>query len=186
MPRPMSSLETKVFAKWLEWGGYTKAVAGAKEWAAAFNAAKTALENRRGLLVFGKTGRGKTCLLRSLEKYISKGLKREAFWLYTKDGAAMRWMADDEASRILLKRTVFIDDIGAEEVVVDYGNRKDVVGDFVQRYHERGEGLLFGSTNLSSIDLNQRYGTRVLSRLVSMCVCFKMDGEDKRERMVCK
>lgn len=182
----MSSAESAAFGKWIEHGGFRRDVAGDAAWRSAVAAARVALENKRGLLVFGKSGRGKSCLLRAVERYISKGVRRETIWLYCKDESCIGWMKDDAASRVLLGRTVFVDDIGSEETVVDYGNRKDVVGDFIQKYYEHGSGLLFGSTNLSSIDLNAKYGTRVLSRLLSMCVCYKMEGEDKRKRMVIK
>jgi DNA replication protein DnaC len=81
---------------------------------------------------------------------------------------------------------IYIDDIGCEEKIKDYGNTIDVVSDFIQLYHQFGKGVLFATTNLSSAKLNERYDSRVVDRLLDMCVVYAMKGESKRERIVMK
>lgn len=83
-----------------------------------------------------------------------------------------------------LNDTVFIDDIGAEEIIREYGNVVDVIGDFVQRYHYRGKGRFMATSNLNSQQLNERYGGRVLDRIMEMCVVLRLDGKSKRERII--
>ena len=58
------------------------------------------------------------------------------------------------------------------------------MGDFIQRYHYKGKGRLMVTTNLNSSQINERYGGRVLDRLLEMCVVYKMSGNSKRERVV--
>ena len=44
---------------------------------------------------------------------------------------------------------------------------------------------MIGSSNLGLKDgINQKYGTRVMDRILEMCVCLKFEGGSKRERMM--
>lgn len=133
----------------------------------------------RGLFVTGGAGVGKTHLLRTMHRALRKD---GSVWYYCKspdDMFALRSIDCDA-----LNDTVFIDDIGSEEILKEYGNVVDIIGDFVQRYHYRGKGRFMATSNLNSQQLNERYGGRVLDRIMEMCVVLKLDGKSKRERII--
>lgn len=77
--------------------------------------------------------------------------------------------------------SVVLDDMGAETLRNEYGIKRDVVGEFICRYHSRGKGRLFITTNLSGNELLDRYGGRVFDRIKQMCVPVHMDGTTKRK-----
>ena len=86
-----------------------------------------------------------------------------------------------------------LDDIGTEDVKVNYGNRKSVIGDIIeQRYSiiEKLEDpdniknncgdLLHATTNLSSPQLVEYYGGRVTSRMREIFNFIELPGNDRR------
>ena len=119
--------------------------------------------------------------MRAVQRWLNP---RTLNWVYVKEPADIEYMRSKDDD--ILKANVYVDDIGCEEIIREYGNVVDVVGDFTQRYHYRGEGRFFATTNLNSEEINQRYGTRMLDRILEMCVVMKFDGKTKRERIVIK
>lgn len=163
----------------LERNGWMKAVAGKEDFDRATRAIKLMLETNRGLLLSGEAGSGKTHLARALKNILHLDCMS---WYYCKDKDHMdelRVSFDDA-----IKSDVILDDIGSEDVRVEYGNRIDIVGDFIQLYHARSLRRFIGTTNLSSEGMMNRYGGRVVDRLGEMCVTFRLKGESKRERIV--
>lgn len=161
--------------------GWTRVVAGDADFDKAVRAVVVMFEKGRGLFLTGAAGCGKTHLMRAIQKALNP---KTLNWCYCKepdDIAYMRSRDDD-----ILQTNVYVDDIGCEEIIREYGNVVDVVGDFVQRYHYRGKGRFFATTNLNSEEICQRYGMRMLDRIMEMCVVLKLDGKTKRERVVIK
>ena len=58
-----------------------------------------------------------------------------------------------------------------------------VSGDFIVTWHElhRTGTRLVVTTNLTTAELDARYGGRVLSRLKDLCVPLRLNGGDKRK-----
>ena len=137
-------------------------------------------EKSRGLFLTGPAGCGKTALLKSLNRLMKKGDKSN--WIYCKERDDIEYLRSRDAE--WLNDTLWLDDIGVEEVVKEYGNTIDVIGDAIQMYHYRGRGRLMVSTNLNSQGLNEKYGTRTLDRILEKCVVLKFNGKSKRERIV--
>lgn len=114
--------------------------------------------------------------------------RHEHSFLYCKDPKHIGWMR--RSREFYYNRDVILDDIGVEDIIHEYGNVIDVVGDFIQMYHLNGRGMFVATTNLHAtrvdgVDgINEKYGGRVLSRLLEMCVVLKLSGQDKRERKV--
>ena len=151
---PTLQVSSESVANTIERFGWTKSVAGEADFDKACRAISAMFTRARGLFITGGAGVGKTQLLRTM----LRSLKRDgSIWYYCKspdDMYALRSMDCDA-----LNDTVFIDDIGAEEIIREYGNVVDVIGDFVQRYHYRGRGRFMATSNLNSQQLNERYGT---------------------------
>ena len=184
------------FLERLEAHGFTREIAGEDD----FNAALGAIRKMQppkpsepsgnahpflcprlpGLIVAGKYGVGKTCLVEAITQALS--LPTTEVNLANPDDLEMldsRWMV--HCSRNLYERNVILDDLGAESAVSEYGVRKEPVADFIIRYHLIGRKRLFITTNLNTEEIDARYGGRLLSRLKDLCVPLRLSGNDKRQ-----
>lgn len=169
----------------LETHGFSREVAG-EDFGKAVKAIRLAFESGRGLFVVGQPGCGKTTLLLALHRILSHEISR---WVAVKVQNALRWLND--ASDFYYEQSVFIDDIGAEEVYREYGNVYDVVGDFIQRFHanRRRGAYFYGTSNLGfskpfeadGETVNHKYGSRVYDRICEDCIVLLMGGKTKRK-----
>jgi DNA replication protein DnaC len=169
-----------VVADALERFGFKKDVAGS-EFDNAVKAVVTAHNNMRGLFISGNVGCGKSQLMMAIAQWNRSPISR---WVYVKDMARIAHLK--YTPEFFYANNIYLDDIGCEEKLKEYGNTIDVVGDFIQLYHQFGKGMLFATTNLSSAKLNERYDSRVVDRLLDMCVVYPMGGESKRKRIIIK
>ena len=175
---PTRVVSSDIIAQALEENGWVKSIAGDAEFNKAVSAIQAMFSSGRGLLVTGDAGCGKTQLMSALRDWLNSDTLN---WMYCKEPKDINYMRyDDDA----IKGNVFVDDIGCEEIIREYGNIIDVVGDYIQRYHYRGNGRFIATTNLNSQQINERYGARCLDRLLEMCVVLKLNGKTKRERIV--
>jgi DNA replication protein DnaC len=76
-----------------------------------------------------------------------------------------------------------IEDVGAEDIKNNYGNKTNVIGDIMEsRYVNKCLGPFFhGTTNLTVSQLEQFYGGRVISRLRESVNLIELDGPDRRK-----
>ena len=176
---PIRSVSSEKIAALLEANGWMRSVAGDEDFDKAVQAIVTMYASGRGLFLTGEAGCGKTQLLKALQKIM--GLDCYC-WFYCKDADDMAALRPSDSDA--LNHNVFVDDIGSEEIVREYGNTVDVVGNFIQLYHYRGKGRFLATTNLNSQAINERYGGRILDRLLEMCVVLKLRGKSKRKRII--
>lgn len=178
----------------LEKGGFLKARTEQHNWRCAelaFAAVRGQL--RPGAILAGPTGRGKTCLAEALKSRIGgcpmsnitvdfggewePWVLNQAFRVPEDTGNFHR-SAGDSCLWVL-------DDVGAEEIVRDYGNVRDCFARFILRWDRltkfaKFHNPLLITTNLSKDGIRERYGDRILSRLLPLAWCpFK--GVDKRD-----
>lgn len=164
----------------LERNGWLKSVAGDHDFDNAVKAIRLSFENRRGLFLIGAAGCGKTSLLRTLHKMFRA---EPSSFIYCKDDRCLSWLKGQP--EFYYKSDVFLDDVGCDDIRKEYGNTVDIIGDFVQKYHMYGKGRFYGSSNLGLKDgINAKYGTRVMDRILEMCVCLKFEGGSKRKRIM--
>jgi DNA replication protein DnaC len=127
-------------------------------------------ESKRGLLLFGKPGTGKTYFCQRL----LGGLRTIPISRLIKSLAD----SDDGARDIELFGNMAIDDLGTEDK--PYGRDLcPLLIDIRWRAFENGAST-FLTTNLTPAQLKQRYDARVLSRILGMCDTFTTDGDDQR------
>ena len=132
---------------------------------------------RVGVIITGDYGCGKTHFMKSLKlrgKFIDLTLA-ETVELLDQHGGYQSSL--DE----MCEGNIFLDDLGAESIKNEYGVKRDIVGEFICRYHSRGKGRMFITTNLRGPELLDRYGGRVVDRLKQLCVPVRMTGKSKRE-----
>jgi DNA replication protein DnaC len=171
-------------------------------------AAENEIENpslSKGLLIAGNFGTGKTWMM----KLFSKNA-RQTYWMRSAKEIAQGYLnsgkkrADGsfEDKKIpieyieLFKNAVndaavfyqplsglCIDDLGSESKKNNFGNVMNVVGDLIEeRYYNKNYGLyLHATTNLSSIELKDFYGERVVSRMREIFNFIELPGTDRRK-----
>jgi hypothetical protein len=112
-----------------------------------------------GIMLHGDVGHGKTFLLKCLgvriwgaDEICDYGLRHIQEWYEDTDG-----------------RQLCIDDIGAEMTVCEYGACDDLLKSVITHRAERQRGRTHCTTNLDSAAIIERYGDRIMSRLLGMC-----------------
>ena len=162
--------------RYLERMGWTRAVAGDEDFEAACRAWGVCIYNRRGLFVYGQYGCGKTSLMRLFQPLLEHScfvpLGNPEIRDCLSDGG---WIAE------ALDNDVFLDDLGAESAVTDYGVKRELAAEFIVRYHQKGKGRLFISTNLTGEEIAERYTARLTSRIKELCIPLHLKGSDKRK-----
>lgn len=149
----------------------------------------------KGILLAGNFGVGKTWLMKLFMKN-----QRQVYHLFNAKHLADTYekAGEDDIEPFLVKtKNAFndsscfyqpyaglcIDDIGTEDKKVNYGNRKNVVADIIERRYEKGNvGIwLHITTNLTAEQINAFYGGRVSSRLREVVNLIEVGGGDRRK-----
>tara|TARA_R100000655_G_scaffold30333_1_gene61163 strand:- start:1270 stop:1896 length:627 start_codon:yes stop_codon:yes gene_type:complete len=147
--------------------------------------AETKLKCRKkGLLYFGNPGTGKTfaakviAAFRDLHFYTCEELESkyekspDAFWEIIKE-----------------RKDIVIDDLGTEKTRSDYGAKFELMGKALSERHKLFEQYgvktiitsnLSGPKNEEGKSIEDRYTTRIYSRLHQMCECVNAAGKDLR------
>ena len=162
-------------------GGYRRSLAGT-DFAKICEAYGKAASEKRGMLLTGGVGCGKTLAIRSLfprAKPVCLTDRVQRGWLCPEsDGSVMR---DGQS--------VILDDLGTETPHNEYGVLIDIAGEFIMRWHtahaeRQMRGRLHVTTNLGGQELCDRYGRRVIDRLMSLVVVVTLGGGSKRKTIV--
>jgi DNA replication protein DnaC len=149
----------------------------------------------KGIFLAGNFGVGKTWLMKLFARN-----KRQVYHLHNAKGVADAFETDgEEAVRSFvqpIKNAVndgtrfyqpysglCLDDIGTEDVKTNYGNKKNVIGDLIEKRYAAGSCgvLLHATTNLSAEELKTFYGGRVTSRMREIFNFIELPGQDRRK-----
>lgn len=130
--------------------------------------------NGRGLFLFGSCGRGKSLLCRYAIPVILMERCRKIVSVFD-----IQDMYSDLDS-VLKKRIISLDDIGTEEIIVKYGERRDAFPEIIDRAEKNGN-LVIVSTNLNQEKLQERYGARILDRIKSTTTRVMFEGKSFRK-----
>lgn len=149
---------------------------------------------RKGLLLTGAVGIGKTSLLRLFAVN-----QRQVFMVRSAAEVASSWLTGGEEAISGLYRLhrlpvndmdnfyhpyagLCLDDCGTEDVKNHYGNRVNVIGQLIEgRYFNGATGPLFHmTTNLNADQMKEFYGPRVISRLREIMTVIELKGDDRR------
>lgn len=170
--------------KMLAQNGFDLNVAGVDDYQGALKAymqcAEIIMPRRYGIIVTGKAGCGKTCLINAITK-TAHVLTRTFTLSDTRHVHTLSEMLDDsDWCKQLPLRNIFLDDVGAENLINEFGVKRDIVGEVIDLYYREGRERLFITTNLSGEELLKRYGERILDRIKSLCVPLVFSGNSKR------
>lgn len=135
---------------------------------------------RKGLCILGTVGTGKTFGMEFLMGTVKHS--QELADLYQSNKPQFEFICFGD-SYYHDYRNLFIDDLGAEATVVDYGTRIEVIEMIVSRrcaMFNRYGCKTFLTSNLTSKEIDERYGPRLFSRIREMCNIIIFTGPDRR------
>ena len=166
---------------YLERQGWTRQIAGDADFNAAVHAIDEMFRTGRGLLVSGEYGVGKTALAAAVTKAFSPVFKVRLALPSDREHLLRDWQEYWAINPYT--QNVWLDDLGAEPFVNEYGVKTEAAGDFIVTWHELAAKnvRLIVTTNLSANELDARYGGRVFSRLKDLCIPLRLTGTDKRQ-----
>ena len=128
----------------------------------------------RGLFLFGANGRGKTVFSKTVIPAIILKYYRRVVAAY--DAQQM----NDKLEEILKKRVISLDDIGTEDVRVDYGEKRWAFPEIMDNAEKKGN-LVIITSNLDARAIEAKYGVRTIERIKATCKRVVFDGKSLRE-----
>lgn len=153
------------------------------------------LDLRKGILLTGPIGCGKTCLmtvikyfLNEQEQYIVKPARDVSFEFQSEGFDTINRYSKKSFHSVageMHPKNYCFDDLGLERIVKHYGNECNVMQEVILSRYDlfiRAGMLTHFTTNLSSQQIENRYGEHVLSRLSEMVnfISFESSAIDKR------
>lgn len=159
------------------------------------------IDSRKGVLIMGNPGSGKSMLFRIAKECLKNEEYKKYFKhfnMYNTEHTGKMYMKDgDQGIEKFTKlhiagaagemhNVICFDDLGSEEIKNNFGNKKEVMVDIIlERYdHLITHGLVTHfTTNLTMGEIEERYSTRIRSRLSQMCNIITLGGSsDYKDR----
>lgn len=149
----------------------------------------------KGIFIMGKVGTGKTELMKFFQKnkkgcytIVSCSSVADDYLVYKEE---LEKVYSSPVEKPLHDPSVFfqkhigycLDDLGTEEIKNSFGNKKNVLADVIMAIYQKKEFIHFHITtnlDLDEPEFEERYGTRVVSRIKEMFNVFVLEGNDRR------
>jgi len=128
----------------------------------------------RGLFMYGNCGLGKSLLGRFVIPAILLKYCRKVVSVYSMSEV------NKNIDEVLTRPIISIDDVGTEDIANSYGNRRSAFSEIMDDVEKKGK-LIIISTNLNNDELIEKYGTRVMERIISTTTRIKFTGESLRK-----
>lgn len=138
----------------------------------------------KNILICGKVGVGKSCLLSAiLNKLLDRGINCQYYTAFELNSLFLKYHTSDIKVRQYILENLFgadlliIDDLGTEPIM------KNVTIEYLTvLLNERLNKHTIVATNLTAIEMQDRYGDRVFSRLTNKATTklLYLDGDDLR------
>lgn len=131
--------------------------------------------NGKGLMLYGNCGRGKSLLVRYAIPAIFRGICQR---IVTVVGCGSQQVNIDE---ILRRKFIALDDIGTEVERMDFGTRRNIVVEVINKAQDNSDIMLIMSTNLSGDAIRDKYGDRIFDRIKYLCHRVPFNGNSLRK-----
>ena len=131
--------------------------------------------NGKGLFLFGNCGRGKSLLARYAIPAIIRAFSRRIVSVV--DCGSQQVNIDE----ILRRKLIVLDDVGVEVDRIDYGTRRNVVVEAINKAQDDPATMLIMSSNLSGEAIRDRYGDRIYDRVKYLCYRVAFNGQSLRK-----
>lgn len=131
--------------------------------------------NGKGLLLFGNCGRGKSLITRYA---IPMLLRKFANRIVTVVDCGAQDVCIDE---VLKRKFIALDDIGVEVDRVEFGTRRNVVVEIVNKVQDNPDRMVIASSNLSGEGIKERYGDRIYDRIKYLSYRVAFNGNSLRK-----
>ena len=128
----------------------------------------------KGLLMFGGCGLGKSVIGMYILPLLIKDVHKKVVNIFS----AQEF--NKKIDEILKLHIIYIDDIGTEDNLNSYGNKRMPFAELCDAAEKKGK-LLILTTNLSIDELTQRYGDRVVDRLIATTKAVPFTGDSLRK-----
>ena len=128
----------------------------------------------KGLLMFGGCGLGKSVIGMYILPLLIKDVHKKVVNIFSAQEL------NKKIDEILKLHIIYIDDIGTEDNLNSYGNKRMPFAELCDAAEKKGK-LLILTTNLSIYELTQRYGDRVVDRLIATTKAVPFTGDSLRK-----
>lgn len=131
--------------------------------------------NGKGLILYGNCGRGKSLLVRYAIPMLFRGFCQR---IVTVVDCGSQQVNIDE---ILRRKFITLDDIGTEAERMDFGTRRNIVVEAINKAQDNPDTMLIMSSNLSGDAIRERYGDRIYDRVKYLCHRVAFNGQSLRK-----
>lgn len=128
----------------------------------------------KGLLMFGGCGLGKSVIGMYILPLLIKDVHKKVVNIFSAQEL------NQKIDEILKLHIIYIDDIGTEDNLNSYGNKRMPFAELCDAAEKNGK-LLILTTNLSIDELTRRYGDRVVDRLIATTKAVPFIGDSLRK-----
>lgn len=128
----------------------------------------------KGLLMFGGCGLGKSVIGMYILPLLIKDVHKKVVNIYNAQEL------NQKIDEILKLHIIYIDDIGTEDNLNSYGNKRMPFAELCDAAEKKAK-LLILTTNLNIEELTQRYGDRVVDRLIATTKAVPFTGDSLRK-----
>lgn len=152
---------------------------------------------RKGILLWGDIGTGKTTIIKGLQRYLAVinqlcyGSNNRSICIEIKSAAEISLRYASEGMRALERWTerdqighLAIDEIGREEISTHFGTTCNTIQTLLQlRYEQRHSVLTLGTTNIdmTTDEFTKRYGSYIQDRVKEMFNVIRVGGDSRRK-----
>lgn len=126
------------------------------------------LARKRGFILHGNVGTGKTVLMKILFGYAAfyHYIPMPDFIPVYKILSEFRQSGEPAIARIIESKQLIIDDLGTEDFINVFGSRRNLLQEIIfERYDKGPDFRTYYTTNLTLQEIQEFYGSRILSRL---------------------
>lgn len=140
---------------------------------------------KRWLLIIGSVGVGKTTMAKALAYWVNQLTQNQEDKIMIVDAALIadlyRHDNADAIIKIWKRKKILVDDIGIEsDSLKVFGNTVYPLTEIIQKKYDDPSSVLIMTTNLKSEEIAERYGERVLDRIIERCFIIKNESNSLR------